>query len=397
MAPNFDRIQNAVAFPTQTLNYLLEEQVYDYHEFYQANFGVYGFMRLTQDLQHKIHWLESLPYIWQPHNSCTIDPTGNLREVTDTITPTRATAMSSHCYDELFGSCFKHFLQWDGQGPLELNAQGTRLMQQMVTKILEAMVLGARLTLVAGQLYDYATLVTNNRFKDDTKVSIKDLFSQTLGTARGWIGTAKAKAAEPGHAQINAGGILNAADFDGKDYDGDIFDMADAIYDAATDDLMNLVDTGGVQSIGTLGSMPFWHFSTHIYKAVAKQWRKQCDDPLCLNPRLTLENVNWNGRVFKVYYLDGMPVVPCHEINMWDKYLTNSTHFAYLNIPRNINLGASFANIPNLQQPGMGVRIQMSLDNEDYGKTTTRSDSLFSTAIGNTEYMAGQIIELTPA
>lgn len=393
--PNFNRLTRSMSFAAKDVNYLLEEQVYDHFDFYQTRFGVYSFMRLTEDMKHRIHHLTAAPFAWQPHRSCTIDPLGVIRNNVRETTPVKATAMSQFCYDELFDSCFKVFLRWNGQGPVEMNAGGIDMFNKLLQKVMESMVIGARLTLTAGKLYE-----GNLNFRDDVSTSIQNLMTTTVGTAQGWIDLVKTMATTPTNEHLNIPGLFLASDFDGNTYVGrkaniadSVLDLFDRIRDNSSIDLNNAMDQGGIGENGN----PIFKVSTHIYSAVAKAFRLQGTSALLQNPRFKQEMETWRGRQYMVYYIDGVPVIPIHDINQYDKYLTTTTHLAAITIAGNVNLGASFTKIPSIDEPGMAIRIKMSDDNENYGNYTFRSDSLFSTILSDSDYYAGAVKTLTPA
>ena len=119
--PNFNKLNNQLAFPAGDLNFFMREEVQDSFGFYQREFGVYSYMRLNKNLQFVIHTIGGSPLMWQPHNSCGWNETGSLGIGRREFTPCRAKINESWCHDELFEGCFKHFLTWDPNRPVELD------------------------------------------------------------------------------------------------------------------------------------------------------------------------------------------------------------------------------------------------------------------------------------
>lgn len=397
--PNFNTDNMSLMFPSQTMNALLEEQVYDHFDFYQSQFGVYSFMRLTHDMKHRVHNLTTTPFIWQKHRSCTITPAGIIRNNVQETSPSKAVALSSFCYDELFDSCFKVGLAWDGQGPLELDGVGERLYNQLLRKVLQSMVFGARGALTAGELWAGNSL----GFAEGVSQAVQDLIYQTKDTAQGWIQLTKLKAAEPGNSHMNIAGLFTADDFDGNKYVGSganilesVLGLVDTMREKSTADMTSIMDQGGVMGTDGMSGMPIIKMSTHIYAAVPRALRYQQEQLVTNGRRITSEVIPYGNRNYTVYYIDGMPVIPVHDLNMWDKYLATTTHMAAITVSGNINLGASFTNLPGIGNEGMAVRIKMSDDNEDYGKYSFRSDSLFSTLIADTDFYSGGVVTMTP-
>ena len=84
-----------------------------------------------------------------------------------------------------------------------------------------------------------------------------------------------------------------------------------------------------------------------------------------------------------------MPVIPISDINILDRYLTGTTHFAAITSSRNISLGASFADLPNLDSPNIGMIIQRETDVRELGKYYFAAHALFATTIADTDFFVG--------
>lgn len=395
LKPNFNRIDRALSFPAKQLNYILEESVIDKFSFYQAVFMVYSFMKLSEDLKHKIFSVSSNPFVWQPHNSCSWDPMGNAQIGTQEITPCKAKVNDEWCYDELFKSCFAHFLRWGNGQAVTLSPEGRRLVSIFVRQMVQNMVVGARLTLTVGKLYKPEKV--SGYLKPGVSGDMKAAFARTMGTCRGWVELLKQKGSEAGLGHLNCKDLLTCDMFSGKKFLGDIEDLFDKLRDKCMPELDCLLDEGGVPDVQGIRMSPLFLLSPSLFKAVAEAYRKQCNTINCTNPRLTQEIVPWNGGRHKVYYIDGIPVIPISDLNCYDSYLTGSTHLAVLTVSGNINMGASFANIPSIDRPGMGVRIQQHTDNDKYGKYSFISHALFSTAIANHKLLVGTQVFCAPA
>jgi len=395
LKPNFNRINRSLAFPAKQLNYILEESVVDKFSFYQAFFMVYSFMKLTEDLKHKIFSVSSNPFVWQAHDSCNWSPMGNAQIGEQEISPCKAKVNDEWCYDELFKSCFSHFLKWGTGNTVSLGPEGRRLVNIMVRQMIQNMVVGARLTLTVGKLYDYDKL--KGYFKTGVTGDMKAAFAKTMGTCRGWVELAKEQALKPGYEHLNCKEILTKDMFNGKKFMGKVVeDVFDKLRGKCLPELQCLLDEGGVPDVQGLTMSPLLLVSQSIYSAVAEEYRKMCVSVTCINPRIERKAVSWNGRQYNVYYIDGVPVIPISDINCYDSYLTGSTHLAVLTVSGNINMGASFANLPTIDRPGMGVRIQQHTDNDKYGKYSFLSHALFSTAIANHKLFAGTQIFCAP-
>ena len=392
--PNFDRIRGALAFPTKELNYLLRQEVYDTFSFYQSQYGIYSFMKITKDLKYKIHSMDALPMVFQKYRSCHVDPLGNIELNVREITPCKGVALTEFCNDELLESCFSHFFNWDGMGPLELDENGAEMFRMLTEKILETFVIGARLTLTASGVYD----INSVTFKESVTEEVKNMFRKTADTCQGWLAYVKMLGKDAAYPHLNVQGLLNANNFNGRNYTGSIEAVLDGLIENSTDDLGSIIDQGGISGLSANGSGVIFKLSTFLFKAMVKEYRHRCEDVLCLNKRLSMEEADWMGRKVKVYFFDGIPIVPIDDMNEYDKHLKNNTHFAILTVAGNVNLGASFNDIPMIgNNNGVGMRIYMDDSNSDYGKFSWRTDSLFSASIANTDYMTAACIQTIEA
>lgn len=389
--PNFNKVKSQIAIPTKSLNYFLKDEVQSNLGFYQAQFGVYSYMQMNKNQKFVIHSLRGTPFMWQPHRTCAWDPTGSLRVGKQELEPCQAKINEEFCYDELFDSCFQPFLEWDGRGLIKLDAQGTNMVNTMVKTMAENATLGARLTLTAGQLYDPA-LVT---FADNTSNEIKSLFTRTVGTCRGWVELLRDMAtSDAQYSHLNVSGLFATTDFDGKKYIGDVIALYDALQARAPYPLQTMINEGGIA--GALDSgMPLFLTSTSVYNAVADAYRKQCINIACINPRLTRKDftvtTSKGPRTHHVYYIDDVAVIPVSEVSYYDMYLKGATHFAAISIAGNISLGASFANLPNVNDQEVAIMVQRSEEVKDYGKYYFASHSLFATSIADTDYIVATI------
>lgn len=388
--PNFNRIRSQVAFPAKSLNYFIREEIQDTFGFYQRTFGVYSYMQLNKTLQYVIHSLSGSPLLWQPHRSCSWDETGSLRVGRREFTPCKAKINEEFCYDELFDSCFEHFLTWSGRGPLELDANGINMVNQMVRTLAENAVIGARLTLTAGQLYNPSSVT----FNEQTSKSMKDLFTATVGTCQGWIELVRSMAESSSqYAHMNVDGIFDEGDFSGKQYTGDPVLVFDNLRESAPADLQGLMNEGGVAGSVEGDFMPLFLVSNSIYNAIADAYRKMCVSVTCLNPRLSRREYTIStprgSRPIYVYFIDDVPVIPITDINHYDKYLTGATHFAAITPSRNIGLGASFASLPTLEGGDVGMLIERKESAKEWGQYHFLAHALFAATIADTDYFVG--------
>lgn len=394
--PNFNRIQQQLSFPAKSLNYFIRSELHDNFGFYQTTFGLYSYMQMNKYLKYVIHTIQGSPMVWQPHRSCGWDETGALRTGRKEFEPCKAKINESFCYDELFDSCFEQFLTWDGRSPVQLDANGIDMVNQLVQTIGENATLGARLTLTVGQMYDPAAVT----FNDKTSNDIQSLFTKTIGTCKGWVELVREMAENPEYRHLNLPEILDAEDFNGNKYTADPVALFDSLRDNAPNDLESLMNEGGVVGSVAGDFIPLMLVSTSIFNAIAKAYNEQCVSITCVNPRLTREEFSVNtrrgARKVYVYYIDQVPVIPVSDINYMDRYLTGMTHFAALTVSGNIGLGASFATLPDVETPGVGMIIERETSARDYGKYYFLAHSLFATTLADTDFFVGSQIYVEP-
>ena len=388
--PNFNRIRQQVAFPTKSLNMFIRSEMMDTFGFYQRTFGIYSYMQLNKMLKYTIHTITGTPMVWQSYESCNWTPTGSLSVGNQSFEPCKAKINEEWCYDELFDSCFEHFLNYNGRNGTTLDANAVEMVNEMVRTLAQNAMLGARLTLTAGQLYD-PELVT---FDQKTVKGIQDVFKRTIGTCKGWVELAREMALTPKYSHMNCKEIFDENDFSGKKYLGDVItDIYDPLMDKAPSDLCSLIDEGGMVGSASGDFMPLFILSTHLYKALTAQYKKQCISVTCTNPRLTRRDFTINtGRgtkIIHVYYIDDTPVIPLSDLNCYDKYLKGATHLAAITASGNINLGSSFGEIPNIENSGQAIMVERETSVKDLGKYYMASHSLFSATFADTDFFVG--------
>lgn len=391
LKPTFNAFRQQMSFPTDSFNVFMREELTDTISYYQKRYGVFSFMRLTKLQKFVIHTMKGQPFLWQPHLNCSWDETGSLKINTKEMEPCKAKLNEGWCYDELFKSCYQHFLTYrPNSATLELDENGIKLVNDMVRTIGENALLGAMLVLTVGQLFDPAKVSFNKK----TNGTIKDLFERTMSTCKGWVELVREMGTIPAYMHMNYPGIFKADEFRGKRFIGDIFDTFDRLRAQAPDELESMLDEGAmIDSVNDLG-MPIIITANSFYKAVADEWRRMCISNTCLNSRLTMEEetvtIKGRSRKIKNYYIDSIPVVPISHINYADKYLNGSTHLLAITVAGNINLGSSLAPISDdLDSEDVGIMIEREQGAKNHGKFYMLAHALFSVAIANTDLYVG--------
>lgn len=381
---NFNAGSRQLAITTTEINRLAAEELHDSTWYYQRKFGVYGYMELNRYQKYTLHTMRSTPWVWQSHNTCGFDPNGALFMGKQEIEPCRAKLNEEFCYDQLFDSCYQSLLQWGGRQGVELNEQGRGFLALLTKTLTEQAVLGARLILTVGKLFDVPDLA----FSANTPAEIRNMFKKSMKTCKGWIQVLAELGEVIGKEHCNLKNVFEESDFDGRNYIGNVTELFDKLRQAAPANLEGAMNEGGMPSFDGKPTRPFFLVSPSVYNRVADEYRALCNSVTCLNPRLTAE-MGVNGG-YNSYFIDGMPVVPVQDIAEVDKVVNGRFHFAAITVPGNIALGSSFSNIEELMLDGMndaGILIQRGTNVDDLGKYRLLAHQLFTAVISDTDYI----------
>lgn len=393
--PDFNDLGTAAVleFQVGAINALADAEFNSHVGFYQRTFGTYGYMRFNSLGEYVMHYPSGSPLLLQPHNSCAWTPQGNFSFQKKTIQPEKAKINVEDCYDEHFGGTFERFIQYGDSAAVGLSQGGVALTDAMTRLIVGNTTLGARAALTAGGLF---TDVTDSQFAEGTPTSIREAFMRTAMVGKGWINAARnlavADADKYGHLDnslIANGDVSN----DGEDFTGDVLALFDARVGSAKRKLKRAVESGGRGGFGGR-NIPIWIVSTSIVSAVYGAYLDQGVATATNRPRIAQETYQVpTGRgttaPIMVYTIDGVPVIPAEEIEVFTDYLKGTPHFDYLTLTGVIQLGGSFGAIPERGTNNVAVRVQQSQRNEDLGKTTYLAHMLLASGFNDTDYLAG--------
>ena len=395
--PNFNRIGQQVSLPAKKLNLFLRTEMLDSFGFYQRAFGLYSYMKLTSKLKYVIHTLTGQPLMWQSNRSCSWNPTGSLRVGKSEFEPCEAKINEEFCDDELMKSCFEH-LNAFSNGRKTPTPEQIQMINELIRVLTRNSMLGARLLLTAGQMYNFNAEDNKIEFNDKTTKEQRDLVKRTIGTCRGWVELARQMALNPKYGHMNCQDIFSESDFSGKKYQGDVVeDIYEKLLDKAPASLCSLIDEGGIINAQGDNQTPLFVVSTHLYKCIAETYRKECRQ-FCRDPRITQRDVTVAGfGTKKVYYIDDTPVIPLSDLNCYDVYLKGCTHFAAIVSSGVIGLGSSYDSLPDIDTTGQGLILERGTQLKDSGKYFFGAQSLFSAAIADSDYFVGTQIHAVPA
>ncbi len=399
--PRFRALNNALYFDTEKLNALVKAEYQDKFEFYQSTFGVFSYMRLNSDMEFVIHYAEGAPLLWQAHNSCAWTPTGTLSMANFSVSPCRVKVNEQYCYDEHFNSTFRSFLEWgvNGSDPtVSLAPAGVEASNELTRTIVKNMTLGARMTMIAGKIHESITV----EFEEGVPTRIRQAYDRTANSCRGIIDLLRTRAQDPGLGHLDLSTIMDPngdgseISADGKTFTGSGLAVYERLLEAAPDPLSDAIIEGGVRGFDNVffALMPC---SATVYRAVYRDYIAQKDVTAVNEPRISYRPYQWNGTEIKVLFIDETAIVPLREVAHYDQYTTGTSHFAYLTISGVMQLGASFADIPKVNESEVAVMVQVSENAEDYGTHKFLAHALMASAINDTDYICGGFTYALPA
>ena len=374
-------------YKERRVNALVRAEYYDNVSLWQRAFNLYYWMQINRDHEFVLHYQKSDALLLQPHNSCAWTPQGRLRFDTRSIESTKAKINVEDCIDEYFGSAFETWMEWGTNPEVTLRAPITDLLTDA---IMRGTVLNIKAVLTAGGLF------ANPKFQPGVATTIRQAFLKSAFVRRGWMQAARELAAEDseayGHLDNN---LIDTADIsnDGKQFTGDPLALFDERLQSAPERLYDAVTLGGQVGFGAVENSVVWAVSPSVLRSIHKKKQEQ-DAALATNEvRITTETLQVdmgaaNARPLTVYRIDGIPVVPITEVNVFAEYLTGTPHFDYLMLTGTVQLGGSFAQIPSAPED-VAIRVQQSTDNRDLGKTTYLAHMRLAAAFNDTDYICG--------
>jgi hypothetical protein len=383
---------NQVAFVTDELNTLQRVQYLDRYNAFQEAYGVFNWMTLNRDMKYVVHSIDGDPMMWQPHNSCSIDKTKSLQIGVREVDPCRVAMRETLCHDELFDSCYRHFLEYQEGGSLELTEEGRNLLDQVVNTILTLATKGLRLTLTMGNYFD----VSSVSWADNVTQNQKDNFTKTAAACTGWVTTLRTKASEA-TPHLNLSSQLQNDDFNVNNPDAEFLNLYDNLYDNAPEELQDLIDVGPDGGFaGEDAILPIFVVSPSMHKIVRKSYLRQNEAVMSNEKRI--EKITLPNSTVNVYVIDGaVPIIPIKEIGIYDKYVTGKTYFAGFMASGVISLGSSFGAITDINNEQVGViaeRTESITAGEAYGTWAWQSHALLATAIADTNYVCAAQVRL---
>lgn len=380
-------------FSSKDLNAIARAQYMDTFDFWQRQFGLYGFMKMNK-LNKFIVWSpQGHPLMLQPYNACSVEPTGSLTMGKRELEPDKAQMFEKFCHDELFDSCFEHWVEFMESGMVDLDENGRAMFGQLVDELLANAALSVRLGLTSGNFYDVSTV----EFSPENTANISSLFTRTHGTFTGWVKVAL-DASQTNYPWLNES-ITTAADFDENGYTGNIIDLYDSLRLKAKRPFQQVINQGGISRGGRFSFTPLMVVSDSYFNAVISQWNAYATQTATNRTRLSVREFGAQNGASpnRVFYIDQTPIVPLSDIAGFDQYVNAQTHFAGIVGSGNIQMGLSFSGIPQDIENGLAMMLAKVTDSSrsDYGNYTFRTHLLGKAAIADPDYMVSTITTTT--
>lgn len=398
ITPNFVPDQNQFFFTSKELNSIAREMYADDFGFYQRLFQLYTYMPMNTRRKFIIHTPKGHPLMWQPYTSCSYEETGSITIGRRELEPEPIYMKEGFCHDVLMDSCYDHMIQYDRNGQVDLSEEARMVFQKFIDELLSNAAWGFRLSLTSGKLFDVDTV----GFSDDNTANLTALFKRTHGTTRGWVKMFHDLAlAEYPWLDLN---LTDASDFDAAGfYNRNIVTLLDELVKNTKKPFRNLINRGGVVQEGRARFLPLIVLSDSYFQAVVDHYNIEAEKIATNRMRITRrtfggENTPTPNSVF--YLDDRLPIIPLSDINGYDAYVKGTTHFAGIIASGNIQMGTSFAAIPeDVENQDIGVAIEREtrISSDNYGRYTVLSHALAKAALADANYAVGTISYTEPA
>lgn len=382
--------QNQITFPANSVNHLQTAEYLDSWDWYQQTYGLYAFMKLTKRYEYNLHTISGSPLIWQPFSTCEFSPGNNIRSKKTTFTPDRVKLNERMCHDDLFNSCFEQMLTY-GNGPVELDAEGTRMINMILEEIMYQSMVSARALLSTGGLYDLDAAGFDFEGTPADRIALlKLVYSSTSG----WLTGFRDLAADGVAPHLNIAGVFNPANITAANYTatGGFRAIYDAVKAGAPKALQQLINNGpGVTNKGRrIGAVVVvsptvytWVVNTEIAEGAAVAQNK-------MRMAKTQINANTQGAPTFVYSIDGVPIVCANEIGTFDQYMAGDTYSCHIIASGNIQLGISFDSLNS--NTNIGILVEQSQRAHDYGTTYFLAHGLFKAVLADHNLAAGSFV-----
>lgn len=398
VVPHFAPEGNGFYFSHRDLNSFQRAKYNDDFGFWQAAFGLFGYMQLTHDYKYVVHSPKGLPFAWNSYKACSHTESGNITIGTREVTPCALYMKLKYCHDILLDSCYRQMIAWDAGGRIGLDPEGQRMFQMLTEEIMANGSYGLRLLLTLGQLYS-TTSEAFPGFESNVTSEIKDLFATATTGCKGWVKLFIDMAASGDAAHLNLQGLITEDQLTEDTYEGDVVTLFEQLKAKGPKPLRSLINKGGMMDAGRARGAfkPLFVVSDSVYNAVVQAFNDQAESALQNDKRITRYDARPANAMTPtyVYYIDGVPVVPLCDVNGYDDYVKGTLHFAGIIASGNIQLGTNFARIPKAEEDHIGMMVEKSTSivNNDFGTYHMLSHALVQVSLADADYAVATILQ----
>lgn len=371
-------------FESDEVNVIFRQEYADFFSKYQEMFRLYSYATLTRDRRFKVHRPKGNPLLWQPMNSCSYKETRTVSVTDDVIEADRTYMLEKHCFDELFNSDFRHFVNYV-QGRIQRGVDYEALISKIIDEVIINAHINARNLIASGGLYNIDDVI-----RADLAPKIEDALRRTYNTTKGWVGIAKEHSASKPWMHVS--NLYDSTKFDANgEYHGSVLDIVDKLKKNARPPLKRLIAHGGtITSQGALRAVIV--VDSNTFNTLSNEFAAQGQALAQNQPRIRERSLPGNMLGEVMYFVDNLPVIPLEDITGFDTYFKGQTYFAGIMATSNLNFGFSFGEVSrNVENKELSVILEYddTISNGNYGQTSMQAMALIKAIIADAEYYVG--------
>lgn len=347
LTPSFHNPSKKIRISQGEINEVQRAYLMSDHDFYQAAFMPFEYMRLTSKEKYRLTSFAATSNTWNAYKSCIgYKSNGSFETNTREFTPCTSYDFKQWCQDELIGSCMEHFETVSPtNGDLVLTPEGEEVWNEFTTELIYSSSVGLSNTLTVGNLYQGIQIdeINKNLSAEEKKEALASLNTESC---RGWV-TLLDDLATDGKGWLNcADELFGDHDFDNVcKYSGDILEMIEALICKAKPKLRKIITGGNKGRVGTRRIQAQIWVSDSFHMAIDQAYEAESKNQMQNERCIKKVSVTAAGETKDVFYIRNMPVIPICEINAMDDKLNGDTHFIGIFGSGVIQLGSSFGRI----------------------------------------------------
>jgi hypothetical protein len=341
---------NTVEIPSTDMNEVQELNFIKTSEPFNGVLRVFGQMELNKKGKFTSGTVDVGGLHWQPEQACSVNPSGVITIGSQTIEPCVLESGLKIC--QKLDSCWEALAEYrDG---IRDEAGVKVLWDLVIRQIQKASAVSLFEALLLANLHEHLEMEMSGTVAQPDY----SLMSEEVRLQFDLI-----RKACPGmlHAVTKVGKRCLAFNDSVESQDCtinnlNIVEFLDKLICCASEgDSGNLAQLISVGFQSTEGASPVFILSGKLMPLVLKAYSLQSP----LNGMMLFERNQYNtgAAVIMVYSYMGIPIMPLHEANAWDKYYGKDLLFAALTTTGNLNFGTSYASVPGLSGEEVAWRL----------------------------------------